>query len=875
MAGFPEILTPDGSMASAIDLIAHLGKEKVRSMPYSRRVLAENLIRNMGKNGVTQMQLDALLSCDRSANISLHVPRVILPDSSGVPVLMDLAALRDSVAASGKDPKTVDAQIPVDLVIDHSLQVDNWAQANAVTLNIGREFQRNGERYTFLKWAESAFEQLTVHPSGSGIIHQLNLENIAPVVSVSEAQGRRFAHPDFVLGGDSHTPMVNALGVLGWGVGGIEALSTLLGQPYVMPVPEIVGVEITGRLNAGVNTTDLALMMTQVLRRENVVGAFVEFYGPGSATLSVADRATISNMAPEYGATVGFWPLDDNTLDYLSLTGRSPDHVAFIKDYCIAAAIFADPDQQLRFDRTISFDLDMVSASMAGPSRPQDRVALQDVPKNFGALLSKSKSEGGFDAHVLPESLGMDHRHGLVAIAAITSCTNTANPTAMLLAGKLAENAAARGLRTQSWVKTSMAPGSKVVTEYLEASGLLASLEALGFHVVGYGCTTCGGKSGPLLPATEKAILDGDLVATSVLSGNRNFTGRIHKLVRANYLASPALVVAYALAGRIDIDWEAEPIGDDVNGQAIFLRDIWPTDSEISELARANINSAHFDRVYRGETGPSDAWAGLEAPQGDLFPWDPKSSYLLPPPFLKLSKPEVDGILGAQILGLYGNSLTTDHVSPGGEIPADSPAGVYLQALGILPREFNTYVGRRGNHEVMTRGTFANLRIANRMVPDREGWWTKVWPEGEITTVYGAAETYRERQVPLVIVAGAEYGTGSSRDWAAKGPALLGVRAVVAVSFERIHRSNLAALGIVPLVFKNPEDYQRFEGDEIVSLIDVYSDLKPGKLLMLNAVRADKSVFTCEVLADLHSLLEVVYIRSGGILADVARRLGE
>ncbi|WP_421952959.1 aconitate hydratase AcnA [Pelagibacterium sp.] len=862
------VVTKNGETLSYVDLFATVGKERLANLPYSLRVVLENIVRNQpGSDGGTQ--IDAVLRRDVGAALSLQIPRVIMPDSTGVPILMDLAAMRDALVDEEEDPACVDAKVKADLVVDHSLQVDSSGSSAAYAINAQREFDRNSERYVFLKWAQSSFDNLTIHPPGSGIIHQLNLESIAPVVCVETDGQASLTFPDMVVGSDSHTPMINALGVVGWGVGGIEAETVLLGQPYSMAMPAVVGVRLSGTLRPGVTTTDLALTVTERLRQTDLVGKFVEFCGPAIPELSIPDRATLSNMAPEYGATIGFWPIDERTLEYLSNTARSQDDVDRIEQFAKAAGFFRDADVQPEFDEMIEIDLRAVSTSMAGPSRPQDRIDLHAVATSFSNALNQSRHEGGFGVRDGMPMSALDDvpTHGAVVIAAITSCTNTANPSVMVRAGLMAQRAAQLGLVSKPWVKTSLAPGSRVVTGYLEDLGLMEPLRALGFDVVGYGCTTCGGKSGPLLPEAEAAITENDLVAVSVLSGNRNFSGRIHKLVRGNYLGSPALVVAYALAGRITIDFEHDPLGQDHSGKPVYLADIWPEDQAVQRATMRAGDKSFYQSVYGVQTEISAEWNSLMAPTGQTFSWDSQSQYLMAPPFLKVKDRQPgQGLNNARILGLYGHSLTTDHVSPGGEIPVESPAGEYLLSKGIEPRGFNTYVGRRGNHEVMKRATFANIRIQNRLAPETEGWWTKIMPSGQTVSVFDAANSYAQDDTPLIVVGGREYGTGSSRDWAAKGPALLGVRAVLALSFERIHRANLAAMGIVPLTFSEPSDFEQIDGTETVSIDDLYGQLLPGADIRAKLTKADGTSHSIPLIVDLRTPTEARFILSGNVL---------
>jgi aconitate hydratase len=811
-----------------VEEVAESHGRRVGRLPYAVRVLVENLHRHrLWAEGSLVSGADiAAMVCwesNRGFGVPLHVERVILPDSSGLPVLQDLAALRDAVARHGGDPADVRPQVPVDLVVDHSLQVDRAGSPTAMEHNVALEFARNVERYRFLKWAKSAFGSLRVFPPGSGIVHQVHLEFIASVVLRGKRGGMGWAYPDFVLGGDSHTPMVNGIGVLGWGVGGIDAEAAMLGHAYVFPIPEVVGVHLVGALAPVTMTTDLALFVTERLRQENVVSAMVEFFGPGVAGLSIPERATIANMAPEYGATCGFFPVDSRTIDYLRLTRTDSAQADFVESYCRANHLLREGTRDVpRYDRMIELDLTCVERSVAGPRRPQERLRLRDVAADFRARLDRPLAEGGFGAAPKKNDVSVKSgagsatvSHGSVVIAAIASCTNTSNPSVMLAAGLLARNAVARGLRTAPWVKTSFAPGSRVVTRYLQKAGLLAPLESLGFHVVGYGCTTCGGKSGPLDEAIAGAIEGEGLVVASVLSGNRNFEGRIHRLVRANYICSPPLVVAFALAGRVDIDLSAEPVARTEEGAPVYLDDLWPVSDEVARLGNVAEDPALFADVYGRKSSETRLWEELDAPSGLRFPWDGNSTYLVIPPFFDPA-PEAgrlgalpDRLIGARALAAFGNSVTTDHISPSGEIPVASPAGRFLISRGVAPADFNTYVARRGNHEVMARATFANIRIRNLLVPEEEGGLTRQFPTGERMSIFDAAAAYRSEGIPIIVLAGKDYGMGSSRDWAAKGPALLGVRAVMAESFERIHRANLVGMGIVPLQFHQGEGWRQ------------------------------------------------------------------
>lgn len=848
------------------DVRAALGTDAHARLPYVARVLAENLLRNLGRPGVTENVLRALADprvAPDTVALPLHVPRVIVPDSSGIPVLMDLAALRSAVARRGGDPARVNATVPMTFVVDHSLQVDVAASPEAEVINLKREFERNGERYRFLKWAEQAFDGLTVFPPGAGIIHQIHLEQVAAVTLLDRSRTPPVAFPDFTIAGDSHTPMVNALGVLGWGVGGIEIETVVLGQSYILPKPEFVGVHLEGALADGITMTDVALTLTEQLRAAGVVGACVEFFGPAVGALTVPDRATLANMAPEYGATTGFWPLDEQTITYLRMTGRSAEHLALVEAHARAAGLFrmagtADPI----YDRVIAFDLGKVRRTIAGPGMPHVRQDTSGVAASFrerakGAAVATQRTP---DA--LPE--------GAIGIAAITSCTNTSNPHGMIRAGLVAKAAVERGLKSAPWVKTSLAPGSRAVTTYLDRAGLLAPLEALGFAVIGYGCTTCAGKSGPLKPLAARAVEQDGRAIAAVLSGNRNFDGRIHRLVGANYLCSPALVVAFALVGRVTVDIDDDPIANDANGAPVFLRDLWPDDAEVDAVVRRTVTPEVF--VSTAEASPlvKASWNALEAKRGVLFDWDVASSYIVEPPFFASNHvgfAMAQRVEGVRVLGVYGDNLNTDHVSPGGEIPPDSPAGQYLQSVGVKPAAFNTYVGRRGNHHVMMRGTYGNLRIRNRMAGGREGWWTKIYPEGETITIPDAAFAYRERNVPLIVLGGRNFGAGSSRDWAAKGPALLGVRAVLARSFERIHRSNLIGVGVVPLLFADEDsvDALKLVGSEEFTFEGIGDGIARRRPVGVNARRSSGEELRFEVIADVRSAAETDLLQRGGM----------
>ena len=859
----------------SVQTLAALGYGPIERLPYSLRLLLENLLRHAPQGLASATDIVTLASWQPEAVPDAAVPfmptRVILQDFTGVPALVDLAAMRSALARHGGDPATMNPFIPVDLVIDHSVQVDRAADPEALKVNVELEMARNRERYTMLHWGQRAFKNFRVVPPGSGIVHQVNLEFLASVVTSGEQDGVPLLYPDSVLGTDSHTTMINGLGVMGWGVGGIEAEAVLLGQPYSLQIPEVVGVRLSGALMPGTTATDLVLTITRFLRSKGVVGRFVEFFGPGLASLSLPDRATIANMAPEYGATMGFFPVDNETLRYLRASGRPEALVDLVERYCREQAFFFAPENpEPQYSVIYDIVLDEVVPSLAGPKRPQDLLPLagvrEDFARQFEAQLAKST----------PSATADGLTNGSVVIAAITSCTNTSNPDVMIGAGLLARKARACGLTRKPWVKTSLAPGSRVVTRYLEQSGLLPDLEALGFHVVGYGCTTCIGNSGPLDEPISTAVKEQNLVVAAVLSGNRNFEARVHPQVRANYLASPPLVVAYALTGTVLIDLDNEPLGMDSQGQPVYLRDIWPSAEEIRAAVRQSLKPDLFTVSYSSVFSGDAQWRELSGGSDNLYQWDPESTYIREPPFFQELAPQpqpIPDIEGARILALFGDSITTDHISPAGSIGPQTPAGLYLQQLGIAPADFNSYGARRGNHEVMMRGTFANIRIKNRMV-DREGGWTKLWPEGTEMPIYDAAMQYQGRQTPLVIFAGCDYGTGSSRDWAAKGTMLLGVKAVIAVSFERIHRSNLVGMGILPLQFPEGVDAQTLglNGSETISLTGLGNTLKPGQQLPLRIDRADGQSETVLVRLRLDNAMEIDYYRQGGILHKVLRQ---
>ena len=856
------------------------GLSHLSSLPFSLRILLENLLRCEDGRFVRKDDIAALAKWTPNGpqkEIAFMPARVLLQDFTGVPAVVDLAAMREAVQKMGGNPKRINPLFPAELVIDHSVQVDSFGSANSFGLNAELEFQRNIERYAFLRWGAKSFRNFKVVPPDTGICHQVNIEYLARVVCAMPNGNRVEAYPDSLVGTDSHTTMVNSLGVFGWGVGGIEAEAAMLGQPLSMLVPEVVGFKLHGRLPEGTTATDLVLTVTEMLRKKGVVGKFVEFYGSGLSTLSVPDRATIANMAPEYGATMGFFPVDNETLAYLHFTSRSHEQIALVEAYCKEQMLFrTDSTPEPAFSDKLELDLASVEPTVAGPKRPQDRVALKNAKASFVKVV-----EGASAKHVHVKNNGdtFDLSSGAVVIAAITSCTNTSNPSLMLGAGLLAKKAVERGLDIKPWVKTSLAPGSKVVTDYLLAAGLTQYLDKLKFNLVGYGCTTCIGNSGPLPDSIGAAIKENNLLAVAVLSGNRNFEGRIHPLVRANYLASPPLVVAYALAGRMDLDLTTEPLGTDKAGKPVYLREIWPTPQEVESTVRAAVSTEQYRKQY-SEVFEGDArWKAMPVPEGDLYKWEENSTYIKLPPYFE-NMPKSPGpladIRGARVLAILGDSVTTDHISPAGSIAVDSPAGKYLVAKGVKPHEFNSYGARRGNHEVMMRGTFANIRLRNQLAPGTEGSWTLHLPDGEKMFIYDAAVKYREEGVPLFVIAGKEYGSGSSRDWAAKGTRLLGVRAVLAESYERIHRSNLVGMGVLPLEFKTGENRETLglTGQEIFDVEGVNS-LTPRKQITVKAKAPDGAVKAITALARVDTPEEVSYYQHGGILQYVLRQMLE
>ncbi len=865
-----------------LDALERAGIGKMSRLPFSLRVLLENLLRHEDGRFVYADDIRALATGDASIasgasekEISFMPARVLLQDFTGVPAVVDLAAMREAMRTLGGDPKKINPLLPAELVIDHSVQVDKFGAADAFAFNAQLELHRNIERYAFLRWGQKAFQNFRVVPPDTGICHQVNLEYLSRVV-FKEKQGDTWvAFPDSLVGTDSHTTMVNGLGVFGWGVGGIEAEAAMLGQPLSMLIPEVVGFKLHGRLPEGATATDLVLTVTHLLRKKGVVGKFVEFFGTGLSSLTIPDRATIANMSPEYGATMGFFPVDSETIAYLRFTGRSEEQARLVEAYTKEQGLFrTDETPDPIFSDRLDLDLADVVPTMAGPKRPQDSVPLTQAKASFEKTLTAAPK------HVAVQNNGdkFDLADGSVVIAAVTSCTNTSNPSLMLGAGLLAKKAVERGLRSQPWVKTSFAPGSKVVTDYLEKAGLWPYLEQLRFHLVGYGCTTCIGNSGPLSESIGNAIKENNLVAVSVLSGNRNFEGRINPLCRANYLASPPLVVAYALAGRMDFDIVNEPLGNDKSGHPVYLRDIWPTPQEVESAMRASVSSDMFRKEYADVFTGDDSWRALPIPQGDLYAWDGKSTYIKHPPFFEgmpLKPSSLADLRGLRALAMLGDSVTTDHISPAGSIPADSPAGKYLIAHGVQPKDFNSYGARRGNHEVMMRGTFANIRLRNLLAPGTEGGWTIHQPSGEKMRIYDAAMKYREERVPLIIIAGKEYGSGSSRDWAAKGTILLGARAVLAESFERIHRSNLVGMGVVPLEFlpdENPKSLG-LTGLEIFDIEGLAQNFEPRKKLKVRARDESGKEKSFTAIARVDTPFEVAYYQHGGILQYVLRQM--
>lgn len=869
--------------------IEKAGVAKVSNLPYSIKVLLESVLRQYDAYVIKEEHVNELAKWGNGASAEAEVPfkpsRVVLQDFTGVPVVVDLASLRSAMKEMGGDPNKINPAIPVDLVIDHSVQVDKYGNAAALQANMDLEFERNAERYNFLKWAQTSYDNFRAVPPATGIVHQVNLEYLAPVVHVNEnADGTFETFPDSVVGTDSHTTMINGIGVLGWGVGGIEAEAGMLGQPSYFPIPEVIGVKLTGDLPNGTTATDLALKVTQVLRQRGVVGKFVEFFGPGVSKLPLADRATISNMAPEYGATCGFFAIDEESLNYMRLTGRDEEHIAVVEAYLKANHMFFDPSLEPVYTDVLEVNLADIEPNLSGPKRPQDLIPLSQMRARYKEAVVAPQGTQGFGltedefakTSVAKFAEGdVEIPTGAVAIAAITSCTNTSNPYVLIAAGLVAKKAVEKGLSVPKWVKTSLAPGSKVVTGYLEDSGLQTYLDQIGFNTVGYGCTTCIGNSGPLLPEIEDAIKENDLFVTSVLSGNRNFEGRVHPLVKANYLASPPLVVAYALAGTVDVDLQNDSFGKDKDGNDVFFADIWPSTEEVNAVLGTVVNRELFQKEYETVFTANEAWNAIETSTESLYTFDEKSTYIQNPPFFQglAKEPEaIKGLNGLRIMAKFGDSITTDHISPAGAIGKDTPAGKYLIENGVAIRDFNSYGSRRGNHEVMMRGTFANIRIRNQVAPGTEGGFTTYWPTGEVEYIYDACMKYQEQGTGLVVLAGNDYGMGSSRDWAAKGTFLLGVKTVIAQSYERIHRSNLVMMGVLPLQYLNGEsaDSLGLTGKEEIS-VNITDDVKPRDILTVTAKSEDGTVKTFEALARFDSEVEVDYYRHGGILQMVLR----
>lgn len=905
---FLQQITIGGTQYTYYDfnLLEHEGIA-VSHLPFSIRILVENLLRNIGYNGVKERDLLNIASWQKCypdpVEIPFHPGRVLMQDFTGVPAVVDLATMRDALAKLGGDSQKINPLVPVDLVVDHSIQVDHYGTPDALRKNVAEEYERNGERYSLLKWAQKNFDNFRVVPPNSGICHQVNLEYLAQVVVPVEQGAETYLYPDSLVGTDSHTTMNNGIGVIGWGVGGIEAEAVVLGQPYFMTIPEVIGMKLTGRLREGVTATDMVLTITQVLREYNVVEKFVEFFGDGVRNLNATDRATIANMSPEYGATMGFFPVDEKTIEYLKLTNRKKA-AAITQSYCKAVGLFAREGESPEYSGVVELDLSTVEPCVAGPSRPQDRIAHGRMREEFGSFAHASRhknstvkqmssffNESGCVTHredVIPceehedivlhqdgHELVLDH--GSIVIAAITSCTNTSNPSVLIGAGLLARNAVQQGLRVPSHIKTSIAPGSKVVADYLKDAGLLSYLETLGFYLTGYGCTTCIGNSGPLDPRIEKAIVDNGLIVAAVLSGNRNFEARIHQYIKANYLASPMLVVAYALCGRIDVNLDAEPVAHTPDGKPIYLKDIWPVHLEIASFVDKHVHKEFFQNEYGKIFQGDDFWNDLHVAEDTTFSWDEASNYIKEPPYfdsLQLDTVKPRDIVNARALLLMGDSVTTDHISPAGAIPESSPAGRYLLENGVQPHKFNSYGSRRGNHEVMIRGTFGNVRLKNHMVAPKEGSRTIKFPENKEMYIYDAAAAYQQEKTPLIVLAGKEYGTGSSRDWAAKGTNLLGVRAVIAESFERIHRSNLVGMGVLPLQFKKGESWKGhgIDGSEFFAINGI-ANIQPGKTLQVQAVKKNGREVHFNVIARLNTEIELQYFEHGGILPYVLRKL--
>lgn len=869
------------------------GLGKIGKLPFSIKVLLEAAVRQFDGRAITEDHVKQIAGWSEGRDENKEIPfipaRIVLQDFTGVPVVVDLAAMRDTVKKAGGDPKQINPLVPVDLVIDHSVMVDAFGTPEALEYNMNVEFERNEERYRFLRWAQTAFNNFRAVPPATGIVHQVNLEYLASVAATKTVDGETVVFPDSLVGTDSHTTMINGLGVVGWGVGGIEAEAGMLGQPLYFVTPEVIGFKLTGSLTEGATATDLALTVTQMLRKKGVVGKFVEFYGPGLANISLADRATVANMAPEYGATIGYFPVDQETLAYLRSTGRSEEQIALVEAYYKAQGMFRTSEtEDPEFTDLIELDLASVVPSLAGPKRPQDRIELTEMKDSFNSIIRTPVDKGGYGLsdEKIEQKVPVKHPNGessvlstgAVVIAAITSCTNTSNPSVMLGAGLLAKKAVERGLKKPGYVKSSLTPGSLVVTEYLAKAGLIEPLEALGFHVAGYGCATCIGNSGPLPDEVSAAIAENDMTVAAVLSGNRNFEGRVHAQVKANYLASPPLVVAYALAGTVNIDLQNDPLGYDQNDQPVYLKDIWPTSAEIKEAIGLSVSPEMFRAKYENVFTQNERWNAIPVPEGELYEWDEKSTYIQNPPFFeKIGEglQDIADIRSARVLALLGDSVTTDHISPAGNISPTSPAGIYLSDRGVARKDFNSYGSRRGNHEVMMRGTFANIRIRNQVAPGTEGGVTKHLPTDSVMSIYDASMNYQADGQNLVVIAGKEYGTGSSRDWAAKGTYLLGVKAVIAESFERIHRSNLVGMGVLPLQFQEGHGWKTLgiDGTEVFDIVGLSNEVKPGQQLTVIATRQDGTQFEFPVTARLDSMVDVDYYHNGGILQTVLRQM--
>lgn len=876
-----------------LNTLEEQGLGPVSKLPFSIKVLLEAAVRQYDGRAITEEHVKQIAGWSEGRDDNKEIPfipaRIVLQDFTGVPVVVDLAAMRDTVKKAGGDPKQINPLVPVDLVIDHSVMVDAFGTPEALEYNMKVEFERNEERYRFLRWAQTAFNNFRAVPPATGIVHQVNLEYLASVAATKRIGDETVVFPDSLVGTDSHTTMINGLGVVGWGVGGIEAEAGMLGQPLYFVAPEVIGFKLTGSLSEGATATDLALTVTQMLRKKGVVGKFVEFYGPGLANISLADRATVANMAPEYGATIGYFPVDQETLAYLRSTGRSEEQIALVEAYYKAQGMFRTSDTpDPLFSDLIELDLASVVPSLAGPKRPQDRIELTEMKDSFNSIIRTPVDKGGYGLsdEKIEQKVTVKHPNGAaselttgaVVIAAITSCTNTSNPSVMIGAGLLAKKAVERGLKKPGYVKSSLTPGSLVVTEYLEKAGLIESLEALGFHVAGYGCATCIGNSGPLPDEVSAAIAENDMTVAAVLSGNRNFEGRVHAQVKANYLASPPLVVAYALAGTVNIDLQNDPLGYDQNDQPVFLKDIWPSSKEIKDAIGLSVSPEMFRSKYENVFTQNERWNSIPVPEGELYEWDEKSTYIQNPPFFEQigdGLQDIADVRQARVLALMGDSVTTDHISPAGNISPTSPAGVYLSDRGVARKDFNSYGSRRGNHEVMMRGTFANIRIRNQVAPGTEGGVTKHLPTDTLMSIYDASMNYQADGQNLIVIAGKEYGTGSSRDWAAKGTFLLGVKAVIAESFERIHRSNLVGMGVLPLQFQEGHGWQTLgiDGTETFDIVGLSNDVKPGQQLTVIATRLNGTQFEFHVTARLDSMVDVDYYHNGGILQTVLRQM--